>query len=94
MQRVDVSTRETVLIVLTVFFIDVAMLSIWTIVDPMEWQRVTTSSDGFGRPLESRGFCTSDSWMVWVGIIAAFHFPLTGTACCMSYEARHVPESL
>jgi len=94
MQQVDVSTRETVLIVLTVFFIDVTALSIWTIVDPMEWQRVTTSSDGFGRPLESRGFCTSDSWMVWVGIIAAFHFPLTGTACCMSYEARHVPESL
>ena len=54
MQRVDVSTRETVLILLTVFFIDVAMLSIWTIVDPVDWQRVTTSSDGFGRPLESR----------------------------------------
>ena len=94
MKRIQISAKETLLSVAVVLLIDVIILSIWTGVDPLQWTRNITSSDIFGDPLESEGFCSSEHWQIFAGLIASFHFILMAVACYMCYLARKIPERI
>ncbi|CAB9526188.1 acid type B receptor subunit 2 [Seminavis robusta] len=91
---VIVSTKDTVLTIGLVLLVDVVILTTWTIVDPLEWTRVVTSTDVFGNALESEGYCQSEYWVVFAGIIGVVHLLLMGTACYMCYLARSIPNSI
>lgn len=57
---------------------------------PLSWSREVTSTDQFGEPLESVGFCTGDHWKAFLSIIAAWHLALLFSACYLCYKARHI----
>jgi len=38
-----------------VLLVDVTILIVWTVVDPLKWQRTIIAADQFGEPLESQG---------------------------------------
>ena len=77
-----------------VLLVDVTFLTVWTVLDPLEWKRTTLSADQFGEPLESEGHCTSDHWVIYGSIIAALHLTLLGVACYLCYVARDIPTKL
>lgn len=91
MQRVTVSPQETFLIVGGVLLIDVSILTIWTLVDPLEWFRQPLVTDQFGYPLSSEGYCRSDHFAVFASLISLFHFSIMGVACWMCYLSRDIP---
>lgn len=74
-----------------VLLIDVSILVAWTAVAPLEWSRSVIRADQFGVPLESEGYCYSEHWTVFGGIIAAFHIALLAIACILCYKAREIP---
>ncbi|CAB9527849.1 acid type B receptor subunit 2 [Seminavis robusta] len=92
MRRVTLSTKETFGWVCLVLTVDIVILVAWTAVDPLEWTRETISSDKFGEPLESVGYCHSDHWRVFAAIIGVVHLVLMAVASYMCYRARHIPE--
>lgn len=92
LKRVTISARETLLTAMLVFGIDVIILTVWTIADPLKWQRTVTTTDVFGAPLESEGYCNSSHWEVFSGLIALFHFILMVVALYRCYKARKIPE--
>lgn len=94
LKRVSISSTETILTVGLVLILDGSILTVWTIVDPLHWIRITTSEDVFGEPLESVGLCWSDHWEIFGGIIASLHLLLMGIACYMCYLARAIPERI
>ena len=83
--------RETIGVIGVVLLIDVMILSAWTAIEPLQWARTVVSTDQFGNPLESQGFCTSEHWQVFFGVIAAFHILLIAVACYLCYVARDIP---
>ena len=91
MQRVAVTAQETLGIVGVVLLVDCVILVFWTALDPLQWERHSLSEDKFGNSLSSEGFCVSDHWAIFAGIIALFHFALMGLACWMSYLSRDIP---
>ena len=91
MRRIRVSIQETVLIIGGVLLIDVTILTVWTIVDPLHWNRSILTADKFGDPLSSEGHCESEHWIVFAGLIAILHFSLMAVACYMCYVARDIP---
>ncbi|CAB9502374.1 acid type B receptor subunit 2 [Seminavis robusta] len=91
MKRVVVSIKETALIVAAILAVDVAILTVWSAVDPLRWTRTVISEDKYGYALESAGQCESDHWVVFAAVIGSFHFLLLCTACYMCYLARHIP---
>jgi len=91
MRRNTVSMQETMIVIGAVLVVDVAILLVWTTVDPLEWQRTISSMTQLGEPLESEGRCTSDHWGAFAGLIAFFHVILTGVACYLCYVAREIP---
>ena len=90
-RRNRVTFKETLSVIAIVLVVDVVILAVWTGVDPLEWQRTVTAADQFGAPLESEGFCRSDHWEIFTGIIAALHLLLLAVACYMCYVARDIP---
>jgi hypothetical protein len=50
--------RDTFKDIGVVFLMDVIILILWTVLDPLQWQRVVIREDVFGDTLESQGYCT------------------------------------
>ena len=74
-----------------VLMVDVGILIVWSVIDPLEWEREVIREDQFGDSLESVGYCTCDSKLIFPSIIAMFHFGLMAVACYMCYVARNIP---
>lgn len=91
MIRVTVSVRETCLIIVAILFVDVIILMIWTIVDPLQWTRTVSYADKYGEPLASYGYCTSEHWAAFAGSIAALHLSVQTAASYLCYLARNIP---
>eukprot|EP00566_Odontella_aurita_P007167 CAMPEP_0113567734 /NCGR_PEP_ID=MMETSP0015_2-20120614/23442_1 /TAXON_ID=2838 /ORGANISM="Odontella" /LENGTH=737 /DNA_ID=CAMNT_0000470165 /DNA_START=104 /DNA_END=2317 /DNA_ORIENTATION=+ /assembly_acc=CAM_ASM_000160 len=91
MVRARVTAKDTLLQIGSVLFIDVIILSVWTGVDQLYWERTVLMTDVYRNPLSSQGYCTSDHWPVFVGLIATLHFGLLAVACYMCYVTRHIP---
>ncbi|CAB9516314.1 acid type B receptor subunit 2 [Seminavis robusta] len=91
MTRVSVTAKETFFIVGGVLLIDVTILTVWTILDPLEWHREALTVDQYGYTLSSQGFCASEYFAIFASVIAAFHFTLMGVACYLCYVSREIP---
>jgi 7 transmembrane sweet-taste receptor of 3 GCPR/Bacterial extracellular solute-binding proteins, family 3 len=90
-RRVRVTVRETVSVVAGVLLVDIIILTVWTIVDPLHWERTTLTADKYGVSLTSEGHCTSKSWGAFALAIGIFHFALLCIACVMCYLSRGIP---
>ena len=91
MRRTIVTMGETLTVIGAVLAVDVAILLIWTFVDPLNWQRTVVSATQLGEPLESEGTCTSEHWWAFAGVIAGLHLLLLGIACYLCYVSRAIP---
>lgn len=90
-QRIEVKTQDTLFFVGGILAIDVTVLLCWTILDPLEWQRVVVDADKYGTTLVSVGYCASEHWHVFTSLLAAFHFALMCFACYVCYITRNLP---
>jgi len=86
-----ISVQETLAVIGAVLIVDIIILLVWTIVDPLQWERTVISADQFGEPLESQGMCVSDHWSAFGGAIAALHLILMAVACYLCYVSRGIP---
>lgn len=90
MKRIKVTVRETFGIIALILVVDFAILLSWTIVSPLEWHREVLLADQLGEPLESVGYCTSDSSVVFAWMLAAYHFILLAISCYLCYVTRNI----
>ena len=62
-QDISITGRRTVTVVdalqhiAVILGLDVILLTLWTAIDPLKWERVVTEEDVFGDALESLGYC-------------------------------------
>ena len=73
LQRVVITPKYTLSVILTVTSVGFIICLVWTIVDPLTWQRTVIREDKFGEPLESVAKCTSDHWSAFIWTIAVWH---------------------
>jgi len=88
------SQQEIFGIVGGILLLDITILLVWTIVDPLEWQRTVETVDKFGYPLSSTGQCICDDWVIFAGIIGSLHLALMLLAVGMCYVSRKIPTQL
>lgn len=90
-KSLQISFQETMLVVGAVLLVDVAILIAWTVADPLQWEREVVQETQFGEPLESQGYCSSDHWQLFFGIIGALHLSLMAVATYLCYKTRAIP---
>jgi len=91
MRRVQVTLTESLQVIGSVLLLDVVILTVWTVWSPLEWTRVVISEDQFGESLESEGYCTSEHWGIFGGLIGALHAALLAIASYLCYVSRNIP---
>jgi len=89
-RRITVTQTETLKWVGFITLVDIIIVAVWTGVDPLTWTRVIVSTDIFGEPLESVGYCTSSTWKIFVSLITCWHLLLLLRACFLCYQTRHI----
>ena len=89
-RRITVTQTETLKWVGFITLVDIIIVAVWTGVDPLAWTRVIVSTDIFGEPLESVGYCTSSQWKIFVSLITCWHLLLLLRACFLCYQTRHI----
>lgn len=89
-RRTKITVADTLFVIGKFLLLDITLLVVWTIVDPLEWQRDVLTSDNFGYVLSSVGYCSSEHWKVFTGAIAGLHFCLLGFASFICYGSRHI----
>merc|ERR1711988_1193862 len=72
-------------------FLEVLICTIWTLTDPLEWERTVTHTDRYGLPTESEGHCTSDSPWTFMGVIVAAHVFVLLWAVYLCYQTKDIP---
>jgi len=90
MIRTTITVKETVFKIAFILLVDIAILSTWTIVDPLHWVRQVTIKDKYGDPLASQGHCTCNNAIPWITLLSLLHFSVLIMASYMCYVARHI----
>ena len=90
MIRTTVTLKETVLKIVYILIIDITILTIWTIMDPLQWVWQVTIEDKYGQPLSSYEGCYCRHPLIWMGTLGLLHVSLLVMAIYMSYRARHI----
>ena len=90
MQRVKVSVADVMAPLVILMTINLIVLSVWTAVSPLTWEREDTGHDVFHRVIESRGQCTSDGYLPFVIVLLAVDLVAIAFTTRQSYMARHI----
>ena len=97
MRRISVQAKDVIWPFALLITLNVAMLTGWTIISPVQYKRVSGSSvDEFGRTLESYGRCKcpDNKFLFFVVPILLFDFLGISTAIYQTYVARNLPTTL
>lgn len=94
-RRGQIEAKDVLKPFLVLMALNIAILSTWTAVAPLEWTRVETSSiDRFGRSTESYGTCWQlgeTSQYVLFSLLIAVNFTPLLFATYQTYESRTLP---
>lgn len=96
-RRVKIHVNDVLLPFAILIAVNLVILATWTIVSPLKWNRVYTSSvDVFGRPNESFGSCSYNAdtaQKVLFTLLAIVNAVPLGFATYQAYKARRLPPS-
>jgi len=89
-KRVKVTTYDVMKPLIGLLLANFVVLISWTIFSPMRWTRETDAWDSFGRPISSRGYCTSDRPHVFLWILILVDLGALLLSSYQSYLARNI----
>ena len=90
MLRISITIKETLIKIGIILLVDILLLTVWSIVDPMHWVRHVTIEDKYGDPLSSQAGCTCNKPWIWLALLGALHLSLLVMSSYMCYEARNI----
>lgn len=94
MHRLQVKATDVIWPFTVLTCINVTILTTWTIMSPLEYQRTDLdSTDQYGRPIESYGACqgSDDNSPIFLGLLAVFNFLVVALANYQNYIGRKIP---
>lgn len=89
-RRIKLTARDVMAPLLVILLLNFALLTAWTWVSPLKWEREESQKDEFGRNTTSRGFCTSDGHLPFVIALAVVDVGALLLASYQSYQARAI----
>ncbi|CAB9507844.1 Gamma-aminobutyric acid (GABA) B receptor [Seminavis robusta] len=94
-RRSTVFVRDVVWVPLVLIALNVVLLTLWTVLDPLRWQRIVVSRDYFERTVDSYGTCfhMQDQILarVFLLLVVAINVLVILVAAVQAYRARRLP---
>lgn len=95
-RRVAVRARDVVWPIALLLALNVVVLSLWTTLDPLEWERLPVTTNKYGQVTSSRGTClhvetnSSTDW-IFFGLLLALNVVALLLSNYVSFKARLLP---
>jgi len=89
-RRIKVLPRDVIKPMLILLSANILVLSLWTALSPLEWERKVIDVDYFERTSASVGMCTSAFLPVYAGVVAIINTCPIMLALYQAYQARHI----
>jgi hypothetical protein len=89
-KRVQLSAADVIIPFLILFGTNVLILTVWTIMAPLEWVRTISHTDAFGRPAESLGRCMNPKYFPYAITLFLVNGVALLLAIAEAYKARHI----
>lgn len=93
-RRKAVKERHVMHMIAIVLTIESTIILIWTLLDPLEWNREVLSTDEDGLPVQSVGQCQSEYAGIFWLIFIAFNVLVLMYALFLCYATRTYPSEL
>ena len=97
-QRLQLTVKDALRPFLVLLTMNIILLTIWTTLSPLQWQRIPGSSvDRYGRSVDSIGICQSNNSTVesiMLALLMAINVLSLVVAIRQSYASRHLPSEL
>jgi len=89
-KRVKVTARDVIQIMSLLLSLNLIILIVWTVVDPLVWDREITGYDKFDREIESKGSCSSDNFWKFTAPLIVVNLGALCISLQQAYIARHI----
>lgn len=75
---------------IALLFLNVIVLTVWTIFDPLTDEPTNIRFDEFGRVIESDSFCGSDHQIIFASILGVVNMGSLAFSVIQAYQARKI----
>ena len=89
-QRIAISVKEVITPMLIFIGVNVLILTLFTALSPLQWERETLTTDVFGRPTASFGQCQSAGALPYIIILCIVNLGCLVAGVFQAYKARHL----
>lgn len=95
-QRVTIRPLDVFLPFAFLIVLNLVILVSWTVVAPLQWERIIVEEDMFGQPVESRGTCLNSvqngsTETIFLSLLGLVHLSALLFSIYQSYRARQLP---
>jgi len=78
----------------TLLMLNVVVLTVWTVIDPLQHQTILVTWDDFFRDTETYGICSSEHAYIFVTILSVINIGCLCFALLQAYKARKLSTEL
>ena len=93
-ERVKVTAADVIKPMIALLMLNAAVLTIWTVIDPLQRQTVVVTQDPFLRNVETYGVCDSDHVLIFLAILCVINLGSLIFALFQAYKARKISTEL
>jgi len=90
LKHIKVTAYDVMAPLIVLLLVNLLILSLWTGLDPLKWEREVTKVDVFGQTVETEAHCESDSFAAFVSVLAVGNMGALVVAAYQAYKARDI----
>lgn len=87
-KRVKIEAQDVVIPMFAMLACNILILSLWTALDPLLYERQVINYDQFGRPSETQGLCICENWYFYLAPLGIVNFGALAVAMHQAWIAR------
>mmetsp|Transcript_2489 Transcript_2489/g.5714 ORF Transcript_2489/g.5714 Transcript_2489/m.5714 type:complete len:923 (+) Transcript_2489:466-3234(+) len=91
LKRIRITNMHLYGAIVGIVALDVVILTIWSSVSPLQWERTIEATDIFGNAIITYGSCTSEQENVFLALLLSYTFLLFLTGAVFSFMVRNTP---
>ena len=89
-KRIKLAATDVMKPMIALLFLNVIVLTVWTILDPLTDEPTNIRFDEFGRMIESDSFCGSDHYIIFASILGVVNMGSLAFSVIQAYQARKI----
>ena len=89
-KRLTLTVADVMKPMAVLLMLNVIVLTVWTVIDPLQRNTIVVSVDRFDRDLETYGVCGSDHGLIFLAVLGVINLESLIVAIVQAYQARNI----